>query len=344
MKKRKISVVLGVIWLAMILIALPLTVACAAPPSSEYEIEIYGGKVGMSSYIAAIALAELINENSSWLRATSIESPSLIGNTKLLVTEPQRRKNTLIMTNPKYVWQAREGMEPFLGKYDKLRFIATTGFFVAGFVTLDPDIRTVADFRDKKVAIDERSSVPRVTMYKYILESAGIWDEVDLQYLGIQAGANALRDGLIDVTIGAASLMSLTNEYTPVPFLAELISTKTVYYISMDSKDITYMSQKMGPVEIESVIPAGNLGPSQTEPWTVTGTVAGWAADSEMPDDVVYEVCRIIYENADKFKEYSVALTMVSQETMANWGLPEADIHPGALKLYKEKGLEIGSY
>jgi len=345
MKKIKRAVVLGVIGLTLMLAALPLGAACAeSGEPSEYEIEIYGGKAGMSTYVAAIALAELINENSTWLKATAIESPSVTVNFQLLYSEPERRDDTLIISMVQFAELAREGKEPFTERYDGLRFIAAVGYNAMGFITLDSNIRTVADFEGKTVSIGDKASVTRVEMLQTIMESAGVLDEVDLQYLGLQSGANALRDGLIDATLGSASLVSPPDNYAVSPYLSELMSTKTVYFVSMDSEDITYMNEVLGPLETEHIIPAGSVGDSQTEPWIGIGKVMGWAADVEMPDDVVYEICRIIYEHADEFQEYSPSLAFVSQETMPKWGVPDEDMHPGALEFYEEKGLEITSF
>ena len=104
------------------------------------------------------------------------------------------------------------------------------------------------------------------------------------------------------------------------------------------------MNELMGPLEVAHTVPAGCMSETQTEPWVGTGKIIGWAADEQVPDDVVYEVCRIIYENAEQFATYHQALAFVTQETMADWGVPEEDMHPGALQFYDEYELEIGSY
>lgn len=344
MKKREILIIVSSICLILALVALPVLSACGETTPETYEIEIYGGRAGMSIYVASIALAEMINENSSWLKATAIEAPSVTACFQLLLNEPERRADTLIVSIAQFHWLASEGKEPFTTQYDSLRFISTLGYNIMGFITLDPDIKTVADFSGKRVSIGDKSSVTRVAMLQAIFESAGVLDDVKLEYLGLSDGVNALRDGLIDVTLGSASVISLPDQYALGPFMSEIMATKTVYFVSMDSEDITYFNELLGPLETEHVVPAGSLGATQTEPWVGVGKVMGWAADKEMPDDVVYEICRIIYENSDKFVDYSPSLAFVTKETMADWGLPEADMHPGALQFYEDKGMELGSF
>ncbi|MFC1846430.1 TAXI family TRAP transporter solute-binding subunit [Chloroflexota bacterium] len=338
--KRISSIILSL----LALLLLPVLAACNSSASDVYEIEIYGGRAGMSSYTAAIAMAELINQNSEWLKATAVESPSITANFQLLLNEPERRPDTLIVSLHQFHMLASEGKEPFTTQYDGLRFIATTGYNLMGFITLDPDIKTIDDFRGKRVSIGDKSSVTRVQVFEAIFESAGILDEVELEYLGISEGINALRDGLIDATVSAVNLVNPPDVYAAIPAQSELASTKDVYYVSINSEDITYMNELLGPLELEHVVPAGSMGATQAEDWTGLGKPMGWAADEQMPDDVVYEICRIIYENADKFVDYSPALAYINNETMANWDLPEADMHPGALQFYEDYGIELGSY
>ncbi len=343
MKGKSILIIISNLCLVLALAALPFFSACGETTPETYEIEIYGGKAGTSPYVAAIALAEMINENSTWLRATAIEAPNLTASFNLLMNEPERRPDTLIISVLQFHILASEGKAPFTEQYDGLRFISTTGYTAMGFITLDPDIKTVDDFIGKKVSIGDMSSVTRVAVFNAIFESAGVLDEVELEYLGSGEGVNTLRDGLIDATQVVVFLAG-PGQYAINPYMSEIMATKKVYFASIDSEDITYMNEMLGPLQVEHTVPAGSLGETQTEPWGTLGAPYGWAADKEMPDDVVYEICRIIYENADQFADYSPSLAVITQETMAYWGVPEADMHPGALQFFEDNGIELGSY
>jgi len=138
MKKRKIVLIVSSVCLILMLAALPILTACGETTPEEYEIEIYGGKAGMSTYAASIAMAELINANSTWLKATAVEAPSVTSCFQLLLNEPERRADTLIVSIHQFHALASEGKEPFTTQYDGLRFISTLGYNMMGFVTLDP--------------------------------------------------------------------------------------------------------------------------------------------------------------------------------------------------------------
>jgi TRAP transporter TAXI family solute receptor len=88
-----------------------------------------------------------------------------------------------------------------------------------------------------------------------------------------------------------------------------------------------------GPVEI----PTGAYT-SVTQPVTTFGGYATIVASAKVPNDVVYEVTRAVFENLDDFKKLHPAFAILSPEGMTKNGL-SAPIHEGAMRYYKEKGL-----
>jgi TRAP transporter TAXI family solute receptor len=58
---------------------------------------------------------------------------------------------------------------------------------------------------------------------------------------------------------------------------------------------------------------------------------------SKVPDDVVYEMARAVFENFDEFKKLHPAFANLDPKRMVKDGL-SAPLHPGAVKYYKEKG------
>ena len=90
-----------------------------------------------------------------------------------------------------------------------------------------------------------------------------------------------------------------------------------------------------------ATIPPMQLGPNQTEPILSQAVHLAWFADQAMDDDVTYEIARILYENMDEIKEYYPP-TIINKNQLAMLPVPEDQFHPGALKLFKERGVPIG--
>ena len=63
-----------------------------------------------------------------------------------------------------------------------------------------------------------------------------------------------------------------------------------------------------------------------------------WVASPNFPDELAYEITKMIIANIDKFSEYT-ALGKLMSRTALTFGWPQQDIHPGALRAYKEAGL-----
>jgi TRAP transporter TAXI family solute receptor len=57
-----------------------------------------------------------------------------------------------------------------------------------------------------------------------------------------------------------------------------------------------------------------------------------------VPDDVVYNVVKAVFENFDTFRKLHPAFENLSKEEMVRDALT-APLHPGAEKYYKEAGL-----
>ena len=59
--------------------------------------------------------------------------------------------------------------------------------------------------------------------------------------------------------------------------------------------------------------------------------------DKSVPDDVVYQLAKVMYENIDSIKNVHNALRDLTVESAVQ-NLAGIEIHPGAAKYYKEVG------
>ncbi len=70
---------------------------------------------------------------------------------------------------------------------------------------------------------------------------------------------------------------------------------------------------------------------------TTFGVMATFVTSADVPEDVVYEVTRAVFENLDDFRRLHPAFANLDPKKMIKDGL-SAPLHPGAVKYYKEKG------
>ena len=341
---KKIAGILGITTLVLaVSFGLVLQGAPQASAEEPYKIEIYTYKVGTFTYAAGVALAELINKNSTWLKATAIEAAGAAVTTRIVAAEPPMRKKIMgFMVS----YEPRVGYPPFKEPYLGIRDIAVIGFVANGLITLDPKLKTAKDLEGKKVGLGSSPSVARVDMPKAAILKSGV-KNVKFSEHGFVDGTRALSDGLIDALLAGGFLVDAVNiKFGPNPAMNELMSTKKVYFCSFDKAAYdAARAELQSPEYYENysyVIPPGGYK-GQTEPYVVQGGPITWSCDAEMPEDVVYEITKIMAENSEKFKDYHPLGRSITPENMAKL-TNENKVHPGALKYYKEKGIPIGQF
>ena len=85
-----------------------------------------------------------------------------------------------------------------------------------------------------------------------------------------------------------------------------------------------------------ATIPKGTYKTTDSDV-TTFGVMATFVTSADVPERVVYEVTRAVFENLDDFRGLHPAFKNLDPKMMIKNAL-SAPLHPGALKYYKEKG------
>jgi len=86
-----------------------------------------------------------------------------------------------------------------------------------------------------------------------------------------------------------------------------------------------------------ATIPAG-MYRGNNEDTTTFGVGATFVSSAKVPDDVIYQVVKAVFDNFEDFKRLHPAFENLKKEEMVKDGL-SAPLHDGAIKYYKEAGL-----
>ena len=140
--------------------------------------------------------------------------------------------------------------------------------------------------------------------------------------------AQALCDGKIDAffyptAVGAASILEATNTCN-----AKVISWNDDVVAAM-------MAEK--PYVIPVVIPAGTYK-GQDEEVISWGTPATIVASAQVPEAVIYNMVKAVFDDFEAFKAQSPMYKAVQIGTAATAGRT-APYHPGAERYFREVGL-----
>jgi len=227
-------------------------------------------------------------------------------------------------------YKAIQGQEPFEKKFP---LAALFQMYPAPehIVTVSgKGIKSVKDLKGKKVSIDVPGSGCAV-MAKAILEEYGFNLEKDLTIANLSQSESvqALKDGIVDAVFfnfaypGAAVLdLAATRDILLIPVepaMADKIVKKYPYYVKITIPAKTYP-------KVDSDILC--LGDSNV-----------LIANKQMEDDVAYKIVKAIYENVDKGKWALINIhPIASQLTPKNAINSPIELHPGAIKYFKEVG------
>ncbi|MBB5321332.1 TAXI family TRAP transporter solute-binding subunit [Marinobacter oulmenensis] len=190
-------------------------------------------------------------------------------------------------------------------------------------------IKNFEDLEGKRVSVGNPGSGQRATAEVLMDEMGWTMDKFALA-AEIKAAeqSQALCDGNIDAffyTVGH-----------PSGAIKEATTSCDSVIVNVDN-DATETLIKENPYYREAVIPGG-MYRGTDEDTTTFGVAATFVTSTDVPEDVVYQVVKAVFENFDSFKRLHPAFANLKKEEMVSDAL-SAPLHPGAAKYYREAGL-----
>ena len=215
------------------------------------------------------------------------------------------------------------------GALDSFRVIGGLYAEAVQLVTMDPNIKSVADLKGKKVSIGAAGSGVYFNAVD-ILAAAGM-TEADIvpQYQSFADSADALKDKKIDAAFIVAG--------APTPAIQELCTTASAYLVPIDGA-VAEKLMKSSPYYTTYKVPAGTYDGQTTDVTTVTVKATLIVSTSASEEDV-YNVTKAIFDNKDAITTAHAKGAELSLEN-ATTGM-EAPFHAGAAKYYAEKGITV---
>lgn len=228
---------------------------------------------------------------------------------------------------------AYEGSRSFEkeGKLDSFRVIGGLYAEAVQLLTMDENIKSVADLRGKKVSIGAAGSGVYFNAID-ILNAAGLKEsDIIPQYQSFADSADALKDGKIDAAFIVAG--------APTPAIQELCTTSDAYLVPIDGT-VAENLMKASPYYTTYKIPAGTYDGQTVEVTTVT-VKATLIVSANASEDDVYNITKSIFDNIDAITSAHAKGAELSLAN-ATEGMT-APFHKGAAKYFAEKGITVES-
>jgi len=310
--------------------------AASAQARDETKISVLGAPFGTGSYILCNTLEQISNKHP-WLRVTASETPGYVFNLRKLNRDEALKKNTVIGSGPALMGLAARGAAPFKEKLGKPKLIANMTIVAVWLASLDPKLRGGSDIAGKRIALGKSAQINWAVLPRAVIEQGWGVTNVNIQYLGPKPAVQALLDGKADLTIVGGYINPKQSKLALAPPTLELVATgRKLTHIGFDNAavDKTIAAQfRIVPFTVDAGMVEGNDQPIPTFLDT-----SSWVVDPSFPEDVAYELTKMIIENVAAFGEAHAVGKLMSPESLA-FGWQAEDIHPGALKAFKEAGI-----
>lgn len=304
------------------------------------NVSLITAPFGTGSYVLGSALEEISKKQHPWLRIASSESPGFIFNIKKLDKEPALKKSMIVGSGAGVAGLAASGDKPFDKKYaPPLKLIANYSLGAYWLATLDPKIKSISDLAGKKVALGRAAQINwAVQPESIMLHGYGLGkDKTSIQYVGTKEAVDALLDGNVDAAVVGGYFDPLTKKMEVSPQTAEfLASGRKITHLPW-GKGAVNKAKATGMKMANITVPA-NAIEGVTTPLEVAADTISWMVAPEFPDDLAYETTKLIISNIQSFGEFHALGKLMSTEGLI-YGWETSDIHPGALRAYREAGI-----
>jgi hypothetical protein len=235
------------------------------------------------------------------------------------------------------------GMEPYSREYTDIKWVARISHNLFGFVTYDPDIKTGQDLMGKKVGLHRVGEDPNFIGIALLKDAWGVWDEITPVYHGAQDHKDLMLTGIVDAALSGSVGSAPGGKWMTTANVPPLVAARECYWIPTTEEDLGKMDAANPWTTVWASIPKDAAGKDMPpEDIIIPGFSSGLACWDTADEEMVYELVKFLDENRDDWELRSRMPGGV--EVMADFGpgITEDDVHPGALRYYKEKGISIG--
>lgn len=293
--------------------------------AQKTEITFASGGAGGPYHVIASALASLWNEKISGINVTNSSTAASVVNLRMI----NENKAQIAFTMSDVAYLANKGQEMFKEPLaNVMGFASLHDNYVQLITRKDSKINSVYDLKGKRVGVGAPGSGTEFNA-RGILKAAGMTynDLAKADYLSYAETCEQLSNGNIDAGFITGGL--------PVAAITELSTTKDIKIIPIAPEIIEKLKQEY-PIYFEAEIPAGTYK-GVDAPVKTVALKNYLVVNKDMPEDMVYNLVKTMFDNWETVKQSHSALKDVTLERATEHMV--IPLHPGVEKFYKEKGL-----
>ena len=221
---------------------------------------------------------------------------------------------------------AYNGEKLFTEKVTDFSVVAALYMEQVQIITLNSNIKSVADLKGKTVSIGAKGSGVYFNALDVLGEYGLSESDIKAEYLNFGDSADSLKDGKIDAAFVVAG--------APTPAVQDLGTGRQVYLVSIDEEHMASLIKNCPYYQEYTIAKDVYNTPDDV---TTVAVAAVVIAKNDVSDAAIYNFVSAIFDNIDAIghaKKSELDIEFASSMT----GVP---YHPGAAKYFAEKGITV---
>ncbi len=313
-----------------LIIAAAVLAAGTSVAQEKIQLSIGTGGTGGVYYPLGGGLASVLSKHVPGMQATAEVTGGSVDNLNLIGTG----KPYLGFTMSDAALDAYRGVDKFKGKKVPLRTLAVLYPNRMHVVSVEgAGVNKFEDLKGKRVSTGSPGSATEVMAFR-LIEAAGLDKDRDMrrERLGVAESVNALKDRKIDAFFWVGGL--------PTAAVTDLAATPGVKIKMVDHAHlVAKMNQKYGNLCVVDAIPKSTYAgmAADNKQATVMNILV---ANENLSDQAAYNITKAIFEQRDELIAVHKEATNFKLENQKEAATP-IPFHPGAVKYYKEKGVNL---
>jgi TRAP transporter TAXI family solute receptor len=312
--------------LSILSIAMIFTVGCVASNAADTYLSIGTGGVTGVYYTLGGAIANIVSANMPGYQCTAESTGAAVENTMLISTNDI----DIGFVDASTAYNAQNKLGAFADEnITNLRGVISLYPEAVQVVTLSDSIKTIADLKGKSVAVGSPGSGSE-TMAKDLLALYGMtYDDIKEDFLGFGDAASGLKDNTIDAGLIWAGV--------PTSAIMELGAQHKISILNF-TDEMFQKLKEIRPFCVPIKITREHYSSLREEEVNTVAIPATLQCRADLSEDFVYNFLTVLFDNLDTLAGAHARGGDVSLSSALN-GMEKIELHPGAIKFYREKGV-----
>ncbi len=285
--------------------------------------------LGSQGYVIIEALSSTANKYVEGFRSSSVSTAGAAENLVLI----DQGEIQMGQATSDVLYAATHGHAPFNDEIEFAQIFAYGYWAMPILVPSNSDIQTIEDLKGKRLNVGTQGGSSSIIANEVLGESGyDIIDDITLEHLNYQEAADALSAGQIDASV----LFHMAGNLVATPF-QELAQSMDLRPLEFDQSILESATQANEGLTVETVLE--DTFAFYTQDMEAPGMSGMLVTSPDVDEDVVYELTKALYENAEEVRNIGPELNVFDLDYAVEGLIQEYPVHPGAAKFFKEKGI-----